>query len=228
MTKLLLLSSIVSLAACTTGSADSDPAKPVASYVSRTGTTIELYAEDSVSFSVAELGDSSQTQLAIPSADAKTLSPSQLYLESATDHDVPPAIADLTASLVAAGRVFPATAPVGLIAPTVFDGCSASSFSATWCHLGDGDPITWCLTSQNANAQKHMSSLSSTEAGVCVKSGGLDYHITNEAGGDHEWSMGTGGFIRYSFSSGFLSYDWVHYDISGVSGVYQFAGEADN
>ncbi|HUJ58806.1 MAG TPA: hypothetical protein VLX92_09945 [Kofleriaceae bacterium] len=226
----MLFTGILSLAACATDGAQSPsaPAQPVASYVSRTGTTIEMYAEGDAAFSVAERGDPAHAQPAIAGDDAKTLSPTQLYLESASDQVVPQAIADLTAELVAAGRTFPAATPPHRIAPAVFDGCEASSFSATWCHLDDGDPITWCLLGETAGLEKHLSSLSSTEAAICIKSGKADYHVTNEAGGDHEWTLSAGGFIKYSFNSAIFSYNWVHYDISGVTGTYQFAGEADD
>jgi len=230
MTKLLLLTSILSLTACATdGTAPTGSSDPVASYVSTTGTTISIYAEGDTAFSVGELADRAHPHFALAPDDAKTLSPTQIYQASASGA-VPAEIAALTEKLVKAGREFPTTNPVSSVEkPDAYDGCDATTFAATWCNLGDGDPITWCLKNQDKRVQgKDMKQVHSTEAAVCIKSGEIEYEITNGDGGDHDMDLTTGQAYKYSFNAGFLQATWLDYDILSATGTYQFAGEADN
>src|ERR1700733_4637570 len=100
MTKLLLLTSILCLIGCVTdGTETTATSAPVASYASRTGTTIEIYAEGDTAFSAGELADRAHSQLALKAADAKTLSPTQIF-QATSDAAVPTAITALTEKLV--------------------------------------------------------------------------------------------------------------------------------
>ncbi|HEY1549466.1 MAG TPA: hypothetical protein VGG28_16680 [Kofleriaceae bacterium] len=236
MTKLLLLTSILSITACATdGTSTTDQAEPGApdvSYVSRTGTTIEMYAQPQGSFAIAEIGGVGHTQSAIPTADAKAMSPTDIYLASATDANVPAEVSALTSKLVKAGRQFPTTSlsPVQKLQPASFDGCESSTFSATWCHLGDGDPITWCLLNRTKadNDDKTRTGLSYYKAGMCVKSGSLNYHVTDGNGADHDWTMSASEFISWTVNEAIFAHTSVSTNISDVTGTYQFAGEADD
>jgi len=227
MTKLLLLTSVLSLTACAT---DGTPTSPDIAYVSRTGTTIEISDQGNGGFVVAEIGHAGQ-RTALP-ADAKTLSPTQLYAETGADANTPDDISALTAKLVKAGRDFATTSlsPVQELQPAAYDGCDASTFKATWCHLGDGDPITWCLLSQTKadNNNKTRTGLTYYKAGMCVKSGSLNYHITDDNGADHDWTMSAGNFISWYVNEAIFASTSVSTNISDVTGTYQFAGEADN
>jgi hypothetical protein len=230
MTKLLLLTSVLSLTACATdGTEPTGTSVPVAEYVSTTGTTISIYAESDTAFSVGELADRAHPYFALPAGGAKTLSPTQVFQATSSD-PVPAAITALTEKMVKAGREFPTTTPVSSVEkPDAYDGCDASTFAATWCHLGDGDPITWCLKDQAKKVQgKNMKQVHSSEAAVCVKSGEIEYEISNGDGGDHDMDLTAGQDYRYSFYAGFLQATWLDYDILSASGTYQFAGEADN
>jgi hypothetical protein len=229
MTKLLLLTSVLSITACATdGTEPTGTSAPVVEYVSTTGTTISIYAEGDTAFSVGELADRAHPQFALSVDDAKTLSPTQIFQASASGA-VPAEITALTEKLVKAGREFPTTNPVSSIEkPAAYDDCNAATFDATWCHLGDGDPITWCLPNRTDIWSQDMKQVHSSEAAVCVKSGDLDYFITNGDGGDHTIVLTAGQAYKYSFNAGFLSATWLHYDIVWNTGTYQFAGEADD
>jgi hypothetical protein len=225
MTRLLLLASALSLTACVT---DGTAQAPVASYVSTTGTTISIYAEGDTAFSVGELADQAYPQFALSVDAAKTLSPTQIFQASATGA-VPAEIAALTAKLVQAGREFPTTNPVSQIEkPAAYDDCDAATFSATWCNLGDGDPITWCLKNQTEKRSKDLKQVHSSEAAVCVKSGTIELEVTNGAGGDHDMDLSAGQIYKYLLNAGLLETTWLDYDVTSASGTYQFAGEADN
>jgi hypothetical protein len=227
MTKLLLLTTILGFIGCVTDGTETT-GTPVASYASRTGTTIEIYGEGDTAFSVGELADRAHSQLALNAADAKTLSPTQIF-QATSDAAVPAAITALTEKLVQSGREFPTTNPVAhVLEPAAFDNCTASTFELTWCHLGDGDPVTWCLPNQTKGNDKDMKQVSSSEAAVCVKSGTITTHVTNGDGGDHEKALGAGQYYAYFFNAGFLQTTWLDYDVSGVTGTYQFAGEAND
>jgi hypothetical protein len=227
MTKLLLLTSALSLTACVTdGTEPTAASAPVAEYASTTGTTISIYAEGDTAFSVGELADRAHPQFALDANDAKTLSPTQIFQATASGA-VPAEITALTAKLVKAGREFPTTNPVSSVEkPDTYDDCDAATFDATWCHL-DGDPITWCLPNQTKANDKDMKQVNNSEAAVCVKSGTITIHVSNGDGGDHERALGAGDYYAYFFNAGLLQTTWLDYDISSVTGTYQFAGEAD-
>jgi hypothetical protein len=224
MMKSICLASLC-FAACTTAPATPDQSDPVATYPTKTGTTIEIYAEGQAAYSVMERGDDAHPQLAMTSS-MKTLSPTQIYMATATDATVPAGVIELTDSLVAAGRQF-SSGPIANIAgqaEEAYSGCDASAFKHYWCSPA-GTDISWCLLDHVGNQTKHLGSVSWVEAGVCMKKGGGTWNVTNGAGGNHAWSMVQGNYFHYSFDSAFLSSDWVHLDVTDAkTSTYQYAG----
>jgi hypothetical protein len=227
MTKTLLLLFAVGCAA--------DPATtspdPVATFPTRTGTTIELYGEGSGGFSMMEAGNLAHEQPAVDQQLAKTLSPTQIYLAAANDANVPDAIAELTASLVASGREFTSTVPTETVASgpsDIYDGCNAQEYEVHECDTDAGD-VTWCMLDHRNGAFEHIGSANVTGSSLCMKIGTSSWHITNGAGGDHQWTMFQGDYRWYVFNSGIWSNDWVHYDVNNAQGsTFQFSGDSFN
>jgi len=227
MTKTLLLLFAVGCAA--------DPATtssdPVATFATRTGTTIELYGEGSGGFSMMEAGNLEHAQPAVDHQLATTLSPTQIYLAAATDATVPDAVAELTATLVASGREFTSTVPtenIGSGPSYIYDGCNAKEYQAAECATSVGD-VTWCMLEHRNGAFEHIGSANVTGSSLCMRIGTSSWHITNGAGGDHQWTMFQGDYRWYVFNSGIWSNDWIHYDVNNAQGsTFQFSGDSFN
>jgi hypothetical protein len=231
MTRTSILAStllVSSLAACAMDDApiEAQPAEmtPVASFTSRTGTTIELYALRS-GYSAAEIGDATLPR-ALHANDVATLSPSQLFEQAAGTTAVPDEVTELTRQI---GLTTTGTPAARLAEPVVdavaaLDGCSSSSFVAGgYCPSGDYD---WCLLNWWNGAYEHIGDTWYSNAYLCVKQGSVLWQIQNGEGGFHQWTVNAGELFHYYLYDG-LDSTWLYYDVLHASGdEFQFGGMA--
>jgi hypothetical protein len=231
MTKTPVLTALLlaSLAACAT--TDDDAAlpthemSPVATFASRTGTTIELYALRS-GYSALERGPSSLPR-ALSATDVASLSPSQLYVQASGSTDVPAAVTALSAQIGASDRPDAIVGPRYVREPQIteaLNGCSSSAFqSGGYCPSGDVD---WCLLNWWDGAYEYIGSTWYSSSYLCSKQGSVLWQIQNGEGGFHQWTVNQGELYHYYLYDG-LDTTWLHYDVLHASGnEFQFGGMA--
>jgi hypothetical protein len=213
-----------SLIACVAPDEDTSESRrsemaPVATFTSRTGTTIELYAMRS-GYSAIELGDADLPR-ALSQHDVATLSPSQVFMDASGTATVPAEVDALTQRL---GQTTTGIRPLPPAPVAALNGCSSSSFTAGgYCPSGDVD---WCLLNWWNGAYEHIGDLWYSDAYLCVKQGSVLWQISNGEGGFHQWTVSTGQLFHYYLYDG-LDSTWLYYDVLQASGdQFQFGGMA--
>ena len=255
-TKLLTLSLFsfaTAVAACTTAddpsahvSTDPGPApaatsemKPVATFASSTGSTIEIYTVGEHGFFATELANAGTARVLDGANDVARETTSNLYRALTGRTDVPAALVALdthvwpVAKEIAASadrRATNGTVTVPQIPTTVANAgnCTASYFQAHDCPqaFGSGDVSArdFCLLDWTGGAYEYASTVDISDGYLCSSSGQVLWQIQNGDGGFHQWSVLEGQFFNYYLHDS--GETWLHYDVLQAKGnQFQFGGD---
>ncbi|HEV7556813.1 MAG TPA: hypothetical protein VGO00_15210 [Kofleriaceae bacterium] len=224
MTKSHALASCLLISACGLDAATTDP---VATFSTRTGSTIEVYAFDH-GYAAMERAEIA-TATAVDRDDIATLSPSALYAKATGDATVPPALDELTAALTAGGATFDGrsvqTLAAAPVTPAAAGACTAAAFQASFCPFGD---YSWCLLNHTDGAFEDTNVGNLTKAYLCMKSGNATWEIENGDGGHHVWSILEGQQLSYWFHTNDLFGTYCNYTVENAkNNTFQFGGFAN-
>lgn len=228
MSKTLLLASLLVAACNLDGSTPTDADQPIATYPSRTGTTIEIFGR-ATGYAALERGDATSPMM-IAAGDVDTMSPSTLYAKTTGDPHVPAEIAALTDRIGATfgdarDLVAVASTPAPVFAEAL-DGCDARTFQQKDCP-NNGDSITWCVLDHWNGGYEHLSWIHYSQAWLCMKSGSATWNVTNGDGGSHHWDVLEGELFNYWLTDNGTFGTWLNYDIDNASNnEFQFGGYA--
>ena len=228
MTKLCTVLFAASLVACAADAVDNEP---IATFTSRTGTTIDMFATGEHGFEVIEHGASTSPFVLVKS-DVGVLSAAELYRKATGETAVPAAIAELSARVEAADATTKrsvveqhAAEPLTTQPPAVIassGSCPATTFQTNFCIAGA--PRTWCLLNWWNGAYEYTSDTDLSFADICADIGSVVWKITNGDGGNHTITVLQGQHFSYSFHDTWG--DWLHYDVvQATNDRFQFAGD---
>jgi hypothetical protein len=234
MTNQLLALCAVSLVGCATDATTTTPAAapsemtPVATFASRSGTTIEVYPVGEHGYMATEIGDATQEHV-LTAVDVAHSTSGELYQLVTERTDVPAALATLDRSLapVDASQVVERrgtrnATPVPQAAASG-GSCSAAFFTANG-GCPTGATRTWCLLDWWNGAYEYTNQTDLSFASICADKGSVLWQIQNGDGGFHQISVLQGQWFNYSLHDG--GQTWLHYDVLQASGDrFQFGGD---
>jgi hypothetical protein len=223
----------------TSGHVTSDPApssttemKPIATFTSMTGSTIEIYAVGAHGYFATELADVGMDHvLSGTTAEARQL-PSQLYRSLTGKTDAPSSLVALDSQIVPVGVEVVALSTGGTSLPppskpvAAAGNCTATFFQKNDCpnDTGGGDTFDWCLLNHTGGAFANASTVDLSFSNLCSTHGQVLWQIQNGDGGSHLVTVLEGQFFSYSLHDS--DETWLHYTVLEASGdTFQFGGD---